>query len=361
MGQATRPARISRAPGFSYLYQTGDVSAPELILDLPQLYTRPSEAELLEGLALLAVRPRDFTTDAATHDAPQVNPAGVTQYLTAIVSSSLSWLTDEAREAVWETASARLSERSGRTGMADITRTFTVPLMGDKTVDLTLREPTLTADNLGNKTWVSSFLLSQRLKSLLPPQPSLAARATHQRARALELGAGTGLVGLAFAMLRGEAASVHLTDLDIIVPNIKHNVNLNHDLLESVNAEVTTGVLDWSLADTGTASETRQYDIILAADPLYSPDHPQWLVQTIHRWLKPNQGARVFVEMPLRTPYLPQVEDFKARMDSIGLKALMEGEEIGFDDWYGQDGQPLEVRCWWSVWCWKSCNNCTSA
>jgi hypothetical protein len=47
-----------------------------------------------------------------------VDPSGVTRYLTSIVSSSLSWLdTDELREAIWDTAAARLSERAGRTGM----------------------------------------------------------------------------------------------------------------------------------------------------------------------------------------------------------------------------------------------------
>ncbi|KAI5298695.1 hypothetical protein KEM56_003847, partial [Ascosphaera pollenicola] len=76
------------------------------VLDLPQLYTRPSGASLLQTLDLLAVRPRDFTVSATSHDAPpQVNPTGITQYLTSIISSGLSWLeSDEAREAVWDAA-----------------------------------------------------------------------------------------------------------------------------------------------------------------------------------------------------------------------------------------------------------------
>lgn len=88
------------------------------MLDLPQLYAKPSATELLKALELLAVQPRSFGSSA--HEAvkrPAVQPAGVTRYLTSIVSSPLSWLeSDELREAVWDAAAARLSERSGRTG-----------------------------------------------------------------------------------------------------------------------------------------------------------------------------------------------------------------------------------------------------
>lgn len=88
------------------------------MLDLPQLYTKPSATDLLKALELLAVQPRSFGSSA--HEAvkrPAVQPAGVAQYLTSIISSSLKWLeSDELREAVWDAAAARLSERSGRAG-----------------------------------------------------------------------------------------------------------------------------------------------------------------------------------------------------------------------------------------------------
>lgn len=293
-----------------------------------------------------------------------MNPAGVSQYLTSIISSPLAWLpSDEAREAVWDAASARLCERSGRTGMVDMVRKFKVPVLdscdeGDwedeeMTVELALREPTLTADNLGNKTWVSSFLLARRLKSLLTPPPLSSADSAEPRLRALELGAGTGLVGLSFASLFHSTATTHLTDLPAIVPNIAHNITLNSSLLTSLHADVTSGVLDWSITSPDPIAEEEKYDIILAADPLYSPDHPRWLVQTIERWLRRRRGARVVAEMPLRTPYLPQIREFKTRMGGVGLEIKAEGEEVGYDDWEGMDGRPLEVRCWWSVWWWR--------
>ena len=88
------------------------------MLDLPQIYTKPSGTELMKALDLLAIMPRSFGTNAQeAEERPSVQPAGVTHYLTSIIASPLSWLdTDQLREAVWDAASARISERSGRAG-----------------------------------------------------------------------------------------------------------------------------------------------------------------------------------------------------------------------------------------------------
>jgi hypothetical protein len=161
-------------------------------------------------------------------------------------------------------------------------------------------------------------------------------------------------VGISFAALWGSAASIHLTDLDPIVPNLEHNVGLNEDLLNTSSAAVSTGLLDWSLENGPASNIEPRYDIILAADPLYSPEHPRWLVQTIERRLDRDTHSRVVLEMPLRDAYLPQVTDFKQRMKQVGLRVVEEGEEVGYDDWESRDGASLEVRCWWSVWTWDA-------
>ena len=89
------------------------------VLDLPQIYTKPSGTDILRALDLLTIKPRSFAT--TPHEAAKgrsVQSAGITRYLTSIISSPLSWLeSDELREAVWDAAGARLSERSGRAGI----------------------------------------------------------------------------------------------------------------------------------------------------------------------------------------------------------------------------------------------------
>lgn len=245
--------------------------------------------------------------------------------------------------------------------MGAISRIFTIPISATEDFTLTLHEPALTSDNLGMKTWASSYLLSRRLYTLfesapeLVPStsPSVSRNKAGQTLRALELGSGTGLVGLSFAALRGASASIHLTDLPAIVPNLSYNVNLNDELLAKTDATVTTGVLDWSEAPRPLPTSDECYNIILAADPLYSPEHPRWLVQTVEHWLSNDLDARVVVEMPLRDAYRPQIHEFRQRMGAIGLAIVDEGEETGYDDWESADGGSLEVRCWWSVWGWS--------
>ncbi|CEO59012.1 hypothetical protein PMG11_03702 [Penicillium brasilianum] len=337
---------------------------PIHVLNLPQIYQKPSGTDLLKALALLAVQPRTFGTSVEAVKGPSVQPAGVTRYLTQIISSPLSWLeTDELREAVWDAAGARLSERSGRTAMPAMSRIFNIPTSSGEDYTLTLHEPSLTSDNLGMKTWVSSYLLSRRLHQMLesPPElvpvgstdPSAALSQEKKPLRALELGSGTGLVGLSFAALKGKSATVHLTDLPEIVPNLAHNAALNVELLNKTEANVTTGVLDWSVTPAPLPTAEERFDVILAADPLYSPNHPKWLVDTIAPWLSKGLDARVVAEMPLRDAYLPQVQEFRQRMTDLGLAVVEEGEEIGYDDWESSDGDALAVKCWWSIWGWS--------
>ncbi|KAL4774658.1 VPS28 protein-domain-containing protein [Aspergillus nidulans var. acristatus] len=332
---------------------------PLHVLDLPQIYMKPSGTELLQTLDLLTIKPRNF--GVSPHESAKrrtVESTGLTRYLTSIIASPLSWLdTDELREAIWDAAAARLSERSGRTAMPAMSRVFAVPTSSGEELTLTLHEPSLTADNLGMKTWVSSYLLSRRLHiildttSQLVPSTSTGPTLDSDRTlRALELGAGTGLVGLSFAALRGDSAKIHLTDLPEIVPNLSYNAALNVELLNRTAATVTTGVLDWSASPEMLPTAEEQYDLILAADPLYSPEHPRLLADTVAVWLSRGLDARVVLEMPLRDAYLPQVQELRQRLGRLGLAVVQEGEETGYDDWETANGDAVAVRCWWSVW-----------
>ncbi|KXT17221.1 hypothetical protein AC579_5780 [Pseudocercospora musae] len=356
------------------------------VLDLPQLYTKPSATILLTTLADLSsepvsweATPRTLTPHVSATSTPypkkkKVKSEGLPGYLTKIVSSSLAWIEDEvAKERIWEAASQRLSERSGRTAMGAIQRTFVIPLpplqdqnagrhspnetcphllCPDAYLDLTLHEPALTGDSLGLKTWASSYLLAKRMTLLRTSLPHLPIEAT-----ALELGSGTGLVGLAAAAILSH--HVFLTDLPDIVPNLERNAEVNADSLNMHGGQVTCAVLDWNepqslhVNDTDDGYEARTFPLILAADPLYSSDHPRLLVNAVRYHLSSERHARVVIELPLRDAYAHERNDFRARMNAIGLHIVDEGEEIGYDDWLAHDDEPLEVRCWWTVWAWR--------
>lgn len=234
-------------------------------------------------------------------------------------------------------------------------------------ISICLYEPSLTSDNLGHKTWLSSYLLAKRLPYLrahLPlfnphpelDRPSRSPAVPTEPLQILELGAGTGLVGITAAAVF-PSASVHLTDLPAIIPNLQNNVSRNISSTPNSNESrsVTVGTLDWSdlPSETENAGALQKYDMIIATDPLYSPLHPAWLVNTITLFLSKKQHARVIMELPLRDVYEVEVEDFKTKMGGAGFVIVESGEEVGIEDWgrcmSGEEDQS-EVKCWWSVW-----------
>lgn len=208
-------------------------------------------------------------------------------------------------------------------------------------IQVVLREPSLTGDSLGLKTWTSSLLLARRLSSLRSYLPS-------DDARVLELGAGTGLVGITAACIW--RTHVTLTDLPEIIPNLQHNVDRNRELAQPFGGNMSVMILDWSDAANAPTSSNQQYLVILAADPLYSSAHPKLLTETVERWLLKSHEARFIVELPLRDGYDQERADLKVRLKEIGLQVEAEGIESGYDDWEGNDGQLKEVTCWWAVW-----------
>lgn len=358
------------------------------VLDLPQLYTKPSAPTLLNTLAHLSSEPSswDTTPQSGTprssrsgtttpHSVKRrIKSEGVAPYLTRIISSRLAWIEDDnQKEQIWEAASQRLSERSGRSAMGAITRTFVIAVQPpspleqsisrnpsseadaiqildpENNLELTLHEPALTSDNLGLKTWASSYLLAKRLGLLREVLPSL-----QHDAIILELGAGTGMVGLAAAAVF--ARHVILTDLPEIVENLERNVQANASSLTLRGARADVAVLDWTSPRSFTlegvhSGHAGTFPLILVADPIYSPEHPRFLVQAIEYHLSHDEDARVVVELPLREAYVAERQDLRTRMTAIGLTIIDQGEEVGLDDWSsGNDEELTEVRCWWSVW-----------
>ena len=257
-------------------------------------------------------------------------------------------------------------------------------------MDITIHEPSLTGDNLGHKTWVAAYLLAKRLPSLLqrrlarpsrdsstyaksrhpallsgvvsrsfektseeiynvrdsPPDPAPSSL-RDSRPGVLELGAGTGLVGLAASALF--PVNAHLTDLEPIIPNLQRNIQENIPL--TYQSTITAGTLDWS-SPHPVLPEHERYNIILAADSLYAPEHAQWLAKTMDSYLKEqDEDGRIIVELPFRETYPPEHEQFKREMESHSFKIENQGEEVGFDDWGDHaTGEGMEVKCWWSIW-----------
>lgn len=223
-------------------------------------------------------------------------------------------------------------------------RHFSIPCGDNAHLEVIIAEPALRTDNLTLVTWTSSFVLASVLHKL-PVDLSLPSSIP-----VLEIGAGTGLVGLTAAALW--KSPVVLTDLPVIVPGIIGNVELNSTIVKDL---IRCGSLDWSSPNTLQLEDGVLYEadkhkaqVILAADTIYSEEHPELLSKTISRWLAPNPSARAILTYPLRVAYIDYIRELWELLEASGLEAIMEGrEQADATDWDD------ELLCEWVVFAWK--------
>ncbi len=224
-------------------------------------------------------------------------------------------------------------------------REFTVPCGGDTHITLAIEEPALRAQGLSLTTWTSAFVLAGLLHKISVDLSSPGA------VPILELGAGTGLVGLTAAALW--KVPVVLTDLPPIVSGLVGNVNLN---AETVKGLVRCGSLDWSAPGALILQDGTRYDadkhkarVIFAADTVYSEEHPELISKTVLRWLAPSPSSRFILTIAQRVAYLDQIRELWELLEAGGLEAVAEGRERD-DNGHNWDDECL---CEWSVWRWK--------
>jgi hypothetical protein len=243
---------------------------------------------------------------------------------------------------------------------------FNIPTgKGDKAIPIQIAAPDIKAENLPLSTWTASVVLAGQLHKFdfsLPRSTSL--NTQDEPMPVLELGAGTGLVGLSAACLWHTAAV--LTDLTPIVPGLDENIALNRRVIGNAGGIVECAILDWSrpssLLLTNTTDintehflpstlvpSSKKARVILAADTIYDPEHPGLLAGVILEWLERGADARLCVCYPLRVAYLDEIRELWGRLERAGLVCVSEGREVfGGESPNGDD----EMLCEWCVWGW---------
>jgi SAM-dependent methyltransferase len=183
----------------------------------------------------------------------------------------------------------------------DIARSFSFPSNG-RTIHVELNDaPMSTSDHtsVGLQSWGSAIILAERLCAdsasfgLVEGQPL----------RVLELGAGTGLLSIAVAKLL-PATTVIATDYHpAILANLTANLRTNF----TSEARVSAVELDWA-CPTRSVPFDAPFDVVLAADVVYHPDHARWIRGCVARMLRrpgPNPasdpGGIFHLIVPVRT------------------------------------------------------------
>lgn len=295
----------------------------------------------------------------------------VARYLTSIVASPLAWLSDDDKETIWTIAAATLAECTGRMGAGSLTRTFSIAATShsdqanDDPLHVAIHEPSMTEDNLGLKTWASSHVLAGKhelCRTLLDRQEF-----QHNHYKVLELGAGTGLVGITIAATCG--VRVLLTDLRGIVSNLARNITLNSGIIGKRDGFAQVAVLDWeqpercevlcgsnmlaSKAVNDSHAASLQVCMIVAADPVYDHGQGQSLAKAIQFHLSRRAECRAIVTVPQRPGFQAQQDEFVTAMGDIRMEIESEQHDESRDDWTdASTGEASIVRCWTTVWKW---------
>ncbi|XP_014669857.1 PREDICTED: protein N-lysine methyltransferase METTL21A-like [Priapulus caudatus] len=114
--------------------------------------------------------------------------------------------------------------------------------------------------------WEAAIVLSEYLQNL---------QELVRNKNVIELGAGTGLVGIVAALLGGK---VTITDRELVLPSLRHNVDSNLEQTEYLQ-NVSVRGLDWGK----DLEQFAKYDVVLGADIVYIEDSFDALLATINR------------------------------------------------------------------------------
>ncbi|KZT01167.1 uncharacterized protein LAESUDRAFT_664622 [Laetiporus sulphureus 93-53] len=227
------------------------------------------------------------------------------RWLTAFTARSDAWLypineESDARATLVDSAASILAAFAGKDEEEALTRWFTFPADGGE-VDVELNDaPLLSEDHtsVGLQSWASSILLAERL-CVSPRSFGLSVKEDGSNPRVLELGAGTGLLSIAAAKLLQRNAAAHQFAASVIAtdyhPSVLANLQANVDsnFPGSPNAVssdklLVVRALDWEHPVYDAELES-SFDVILAADVIYHPQHAQWIKSCVERaLLRPN-------------------------------------------------------------------------
>ncbi|KAH8597471.1 putative methyltransferase-domain-containing protein [Bisporella sp. PMI_857] len=354
--------------------QSGKIAADRELFSVPNLRKQPSFNELSRALNNLALSPENWSEESNQEESRTQDPSDINRFLMSIVASDLRWFdgpslnTSQAatqKDIIYDLASKRMAERCGRSAMPEMTRTWVVPA-SEKLPQLhfEIREPPLTGDNLGLKTWGTAFAVSKILEKLgndyfchviNPPRNNYTTATgstftTRNSNQVLELGAGTGLVGIALAAIWH--VDVILTDLPEIHANLLHNIDLNSDLINKMGGVATGKVLDWKNDDQINRDfGGERFEVVVAADPFYDDDHPSLVAAMIQKFLKHGRTSLALVAVPLRDKKTKSLySQFVGSMREKDLQLKYQGSVAFRDDWGSADQE--SIICWWSIWAW---------
>ncbi|CAO3598932.1 unnamed protein product [Absidia cylindrospora] len=224
-----------------------------------------------------------------------------------------------------EQAAKLLAHMSGRGAAGAITRTWHFPFL-DANGDLDqllikLHEPSYIGNDIGFKTWGAAPLLAKKLlqQNIIPDL---------QHRNVLELGTGTGLVGLICEKIKGKDAlgQVIVTDYH---PSVLKNVAINVELNNSSCQVSKLDFIQVATAPEETEWKDKKYSVVIASDLLYEMEHAEYLPVAVEKLMEND----FYFMIPLRDTHWKEVNRFEEKMEQVGLcQRVVKDKEIQEDE-----------------------------
>ncbi|KAI0468541.1 putative methyltransferase-domain-containing protein [Xylaria cf. heliscus] len=146
--------------------------------------------------------------------------------------------------------------------------------------------------DVGLQSWGAAFIFTE-LMCATPSRLNLAKESLGPAPRIIELGAGTGLVGIALGKILPRLSvptpTIIATDFHpTVLANLQANIVKNFSTSSQEKApSIQATRLDWATPDLSPPLD-KQADMLVATDVIYDPEHAVWLRDCAARLLKPE-------------------------------------------------------------------------
>lgn len=229
-------------------------------------------------------------------------------WLTGFIARSDTWLSlsspsdENERYKLIDDVTSLLSLFAGDdTTEGALIRRFSFPFLanGPECIEVELNDAPLSSEDhtsVGLQSWASSIVLAERMCArpaefgLLPPDG--------RGLQVLELGAGTGLLSIVAAKLLQvyNAATMDImTNVQVVATDYHPDVltNLTANIRANFNDDnaIDVHTLDWEYPSFESPLDD-PFNVILAADVIYHPEHARWIKGCVERYLlRPGAGT----------------------------------------------------------------------
>ena len=131
--------------------------------------------------------------------------------------------------------------------------------------------------------------------------------------RVLELGCGTGIVGITAACLGARAV---LTDTEAVVQHAQQNVDHNVLCIKNGQGSAECAPLDWE-SSYNSSVLLNPYDVVIGADLIYAAKDITALVETLGNLRRHSRDVRVILGHKERNPEI--LQKLMAQLESTDI------------------------------------------